>query len=78
MKPIKVENKEIKKAVNSGESYFQIGDRKFILFEVDQINEPNVYEVSDPEEEKKIMEALESDNPILSEEEITRMLSDQK
>lgn len=76
MKPIKVEDEEIKKAVNSGESYFQIGNRKFLLFEVEQIREPNVYEVSDQEEERKLLEALEDENPILSEEEISRMMDD--
>ncbi|MDQ1000625.1 hypothetical protein QFZ28_001025 [Neobacillus niacini] len=76
MKPIKVEDEEFKRAVYSGESYFQVGDRKFILFEVEQINEPNVYEVVDPEEEQKLLEALKSDNPVLSEEEINRMLND--
>ena len=76
MKPIKVEDEEIKKAVNSGESYLQIGNRKFLLFEVEQIKEPNVYEVSEPEEERKLLEALEDENPVLSVEEINKMLDD--
>jgi hypothetical protein len=76
MKPIIVKNEEIKKAVVSGESYFQIGDRKFTLFEIDQISEPIVYEVSDPVEEKKLLEALENENPVLSEDAIKRMLRD--
>ncbi|NWQ39726.1 hypothetical protein MLOOGBEN_03295 [Bacillus sp. EB106-08-02-XG196] len=76
MEQIIVENEEIIKAVNSGQSYFQIGDRLFMLFEVDLINEPNVYEVSDSEEERKLLESLENDNPILSEGEIKRMLRD--
>jgi hypothetical protein len=74
MKPIKVENEEIRKVIISGEDYIQIDDRKFLLFEVDQIKEPNVYEVTDLDEECQLRKALEEDNPILSEEEINKML----
>jgi hypothetical protein len=37
MNSIKVENEEIKKVIGSDEDYIQIGYRKFLLFEVDQI-----------------------------------------
>jgi hypothetical protein len=74
MKPVKVENEEIRKVIFSGEDYIQIDDRKFLLFEVDQIKEPNVYEVTDLDEESQLRKALEEDNPILSEEEINKML----
>jgi hypothetical protein len=66
MKPIKIENEEIRKVIISGEDYIQIDDRKFLLFEVDQIKEPNVYEVTDLDEESQLRKALEEDNPILS------------
>jgi len=78
MKPIKIDNEEIKKVIFSGQDFIQIGNRKFILFEVDQIKEPNMYEVTDSDEEKQLLKALEHENPVLSEEEITRMLGDQK
>ncbi|WML41513.1 hypothetical protein RCG19_07640 [Neobacillus sp. OS1-2] len=78
MKPIKIENEEIKKVIGSGQAYIQIGNRKFLLFEVDQIKEPNMYEVTDSDEEKQLLRALELENPVLSEEEITRMLGNQK
>jgi hypothetical protein len=78
LKPIKVENEEIKRAICSGDSYIQIGDRKFLLFEVDQIKNPNIYEVVDHDEEEQLLSALEDENPVLSEEEIKRMLGDQK
>ncbi|HLO11354.1 MAG TPA: hypothetical protein VK190_03775 [Pseudoneobacillus sp.] len=78
MKPIKVENEDLKRAVNLGESYIQIDNRKFMLIDVDQMKEPNVYEVTDPEEEKQLLKALEENNPILSDEEIDMMLSGQK
>jgi hypothetical protein len=42
------------------------------LFEVDQIPEKDVYEVTDYEEELLLLEALEGDNPILSETEIDK------
>lgn len=72
-----MENEDLKRAVYLGESYIQIDHRKFLLFEVDQIHEPNVYEVTDPDEENQLLKALEDINPVLSEEEINRMLSDQ-
>ena len=45
-----------------------------MLFEVDQISETDVYEVTDYEEERLLLEALEGDNPILSEAEIDKTL----
>jgi hypothetical protein len=78
MKPIEIQNEDIRNAICSGDSYILIGDRKFLLFEVDQIREPNVYEVTDAEEEKVLLKALESKNPILSDEEIHKMLDKQK
>lgn len=36
--------------------------------------ETGVYEVTDPEEEEQLLRALNDDNPILSEEEINRMI----
>jgi hypothetical protein len=78
MKPIEIQNEDIRKAICSGDSYILIGDRKFLLFEVDQIGEPNVYEVTDADEEKALLQALESINPILSDEEIHKMLDKQK
>jgi hypothetical protein len=78
VKPIKVENEDLKRAVNLGEPYIQVDNRKFLLIEVDQIREPNVYEVTDPKEEKQLFKALEKNNPILSDEEIDKMFSDHK
>jgi len=74
MKPIKVDNEDILKAIGSELPYIQIGNRKFLLFEVDQISEKDVYEVTDYEEERLLLEALEGDNPILSETEIDKIL----
>ncbi|WP_088188870.1 hypothetical protein [Desulfosporosinus sp. FKA] len=77
MKATKIENKDILEAVNSGSSYFEIGNRKFLLFEVEQYpdnNDANVYEVTDDEEKRLLLEALEGDNPILSDPEIDKAL----
>ncbi len=78
MKPIKVENEDILKAISSELPYIEIGNRKFLLFEVDQISEKDVYEVTDYQEELLLLEALEGDNPILSEAEIDKMLGASK
>jgi hypothetical protein len=74
MKAIKIQNKDVLEAVNSGSLYVEIGNRKFLLFEVEQYNDANVYEVTDTEEEQLLVEALEGDNPILSDLEIDKIL----
>jgi chorismate mutase len=78
MKPIKVESEEIKKAICSGDVYIQVDNRKFLLFEVDQVKEPDGYEVNDPDEEKQLLNALRDENPILDDDEINKLLGDQK
>ncbi|MFT8320167.1 MAG: hypothetical protein ABF649_04610 [Bacillus sp. (in: firmicutes)] len=74
MKPIIVEQDDIKKAIQSGHSYIQFGKRKFLLMEVEDISNDDCYEVTDPEEEKQLMNALDENNPILTEKEIKKML----
>ncbi len=74
MKAIKIQNKDVLEAVNSGSPYIEIANRKFLLFEVEQYSDTNVYEVTDTEEEQLLLEALEGDNPILSELEIDKIL----
>jgi len=74
MKPLKVDNDDILKAVNSGFPYIEIGNRRFLLFEVEKTSDAGVYEVTDSEEERLLLEALEGYNPILSDEEIDEML----
>lgn len=39
MKPIKVDNEDILKAVSSGTPYIEIGNRKFMLFEAEETSE---------------------------------------
>lgn len=78
MKAIKIENRDIINAITSGDSYIEIDSRKFMLFEVEHIQDPGTYEVTDPEEKKLLLEALEGDNPILSDEDVDKMLGDNK
>lgn len=78
MKPIKVENEEIKKAIHLGNNYIQVGNRKFLLCEVEQIMESDSYEVTDPEEKRLLLDALEGENPIVSNAEMDRMLDEAK
>ncbi|WP_434511350.1 hypothetical protein [Desulfitobacterium sp. AusDCA] len=75
MKAIKIENQDVLAAVDSGLSYIEIGNRKFLLIEVDQYPGANNYEVTDSEEERLLLEALEGDNPILSDLEIDEILN---
>ena len=74
MKVIKIQNKDVLEAVNSGSLYIEVGNRKFVLFEVEQYNDATVYEVTDTEEEHLLVEALDGDNPILSDLEIDKIL----
>ncbi|WP_156418712.1 hypothetical protein [Lentibacillus amyloliquefaciens] len=46
--------------------------------EVNEVYETNSYEVTDPEEERKLKKALKDDNPILSDEEMNKMLGKNK
>jgi hypothetical protein len=76
MKPIQVVNEEIRKAINLGNAYIQVGNRKFLLCEVEQIMEPDSYEVTDPEEKTLLLDALEGKNPIVSDAEVNKMLDE--
>jgi len=74
MEPIRIEHDDIKKAIQAGHSYIQVRKKKFLLMEVEDVGNDDYYEVTDPEEEKQLRAALNQDNPILSDEEINRML----
>ncbi len=74
VKPVRVDHLDIKKAIQSGNSYIQVGERKFLLMEVEDAKNNDCYEVTDAEEENELLRALNDDNPVLSEEEINRML----
>jgi hypothetical protein len=73
MKPVKIDNEEVRKAINAGNGYIQIDGRKFLLLEVEEISdsaENSTYMVTNPEEEKQLLQAVKEDNPILSDREI--------
>ncbi len=42
--------------------------------EVEEVSKDDGYQVTDPDEEKQLLKALEEDNPVLSEDEIKKML----
>lgn len=42
MEPIRIEQDDIKKAIQSGHSYIQVGNRKFLLMEVEDFNNDEV------------------------------------
>ncbi|MBM4761452.1 hypothetical protein [Bacillus sp. B15-48] len=74
MEPIRIEQGDIKKAIQSGHSYIQVGKRTFLLLEVEDLCNEGCDEVTDSEEEERLVEALNENNPILSDEEIKKML----
>jgi hypothetical protein len=73
MEPIRIDQDDVKKAIQSGHSYIQVGKRKYLLMEVEEVSKDDGYQVTDPDEEKQLLKALEEDNPILSEDEIKKM-----
>lgn len=74
MEPIRIDQDDVKKAIQSGHSYIQVGKRKYLLMEVEEVSLHDGYPMTDSDEEKQLMKALEEDNPILSEDEIKKML----
>lgn len=78
MRILKVDHDEINKAVRDGDTYLQIGNRKFMLFEVEEVSQSGFYEVTDSEEESLLLEAMNGDNPSLPKQEVLEQLSRHK
>ncbi|WOV86968.1 hypothetical protein QWT69_13980 [Sporosarcina oncorhynchi] len=74
MEPIKIEDNEVKKAIQSGHPYIQVDAKKYLLMEVEEVNYYSSYVVTDPYEVERLRAALDEVNPILTEEEINKML----
>ena len=74
MKPLKIDHEELVKEIHCGNPYIQVGEKKYLLMEVNEVYDVNSYGVTDPEEEAMLQKALKGDNPILSEKEIKKML----
>lgn len=77
MKLIKLENEELSKAVLDGDMFVQIGNRKYMLFEVDEVRQSDYYDVTDPEEEKLLLEAMQDDTNSYSTQEVLNLMSEQ-
>jgi len=75
MKLLRLDNEELSIAITNGETYVQIGGRKFMLFEVDEVSQSGNYEVTDPEEERLLLDAMHPDNPSFSKEEVLEQLA---
>jgi hypothetical protein len=78
MKLIKLENDELSKAVTDGDLYIQVGSRKFMLFEVEEIGQSEYYEISDLEEEKLLLEAMQDDSHSFTTEEVLNLISESR
>ncbi|MFU8690784.1 hypothetical protein ACNA6I_13215 [Rossellomorea sp. FS2] len=76
LEPIRIDQADVKKAIQSGHPYIQVDNMKFLLMEVEEMTDDSGYHVTDPDEEKQLVKALEEDNSILSENEIRKMLED--
>lgn len=75
MEPIKLDQNEIVKAVQSGNHYIQVGKKKFLLMEVDEVCESKKYIVKDPDEKKQIIRAIKKNTPKLNDEQIEKLLN---
>lgn len=78
MKLVRLDNEELSNAITDGDTYIQVGNRKFMLFEVEEVSQPGYYEVTDSEEEMLLSEAINGDNPSLSKQEVLEQLSQRK
>jgi len=78
MKLIKLENDELSKVVIDGDLYIQVGSRKFMLFEVEEIGPSDYYEIGDPEEEKLLLEAMQDDSHSFTTKEVLNLISESR
>ena len=78
MKLVKLDNEELLGATTIGDAYIQVSNRKFMLFEIEEIPQTGYYEVTDPEEEKLLLQAMNGENPSLSKQEMLDQLSRRK
>lgn len=74
MKPKKINNKQLKEEIESGNNYIQVGNQKYLLMEVNEVYKCDSYQVTNTEEEEKLLKALHDYNPILSDAEIADLL----
>ncbi|MFS0576798.1 hypothetical protein AB1K83_14260 [Sporosarcina sp. 179-K 3D1 HS] len=74
MEPIKIEDHEVKKAIQSGHPYIQVDAKKYLLMEVEEVNDYASYIVTDQYEEQQLRAALDKTNPILTDKEINTIL----
>ncbi|CAM3239715.1 hypothetical protein FITA111629_11885 [Filibacter tadaridae] len=75
MKFVQLENEELANAVATGDAFIQIGNRKFMLFEIEEASQTGNYEVVDSEEKLLLQEAMNNYNPPVSKQEILKRLA---
>lgn len=68
-KDVYVRDAELIRALEEGADYLVAGRRRFLLVEVDDSNQTEPYNVTDPDEVALIQEALEDTSPRLSGDE---------
>ncbi|WP_262176493.1 hypothetical protein [Saccharococcus sp. Marseille-Q5394] len=73
MKLIKFDDAKAKKA-HSGHPCIQVDAKKQLLMEAEEINDCSYYVVTDSEEEKQLRDALAKTFPLLTEDDINKML----
>ena len=64
--------------ISHGDTYIQVGGRKFMLFEVEEVSQSGYYEITDSEEEKLLLESMKEHNPSLSTQEVLEQLARRK
>lgn len=66
-KPIHIRDTEVIRAIEDGADCLVIGQRRFLLVEVDEATE-ETYRITDPEEAELVRQALKDTSPRLSGE----------
>lgn len=75
-KAVQVRDVELIRAVEEGAEYLIIGQRRFLLVELDDSSREEPIDVTDPEEIALIRKALASKRPLLSGEEARAYVRD--
>jgi hypothetical protein len=64
--------------VTDGDLYIQVGSRKFMLFEVEEIGLSDYYQIGDQEEEKLLLEDMQDDSHSFTTEEVLNLISESR
>ncbi|HWI60554.1 MAG TPA: hypothetical protein VNT75_01810 [Symbiobacteriaceae bacterium] len=63
-KSVRVNDKELCRVLEAGADYLIVGNRRFLLVEVDEPGDGDFYDVTDPDEVRALDAALQDKSPV--------------